>query len=235
MGIHLHLDNLPIQYQKKLRNHELTQETIASLASSISRKYMLQKRTWKRLIVIFSFIPLILAVLGLFGRSSSDADPTIFVLSCIVALLIELLIFVIIYFIAVARIPRQFARCLKKGYPELEMIYGYEVIVDGRLGNSLSSHHLPFSLCIEEVFELNNSNDIVVTGFSHGLIHRNQSVYVTCKNISPKNRKALIVSGIETAPNTSSTEAADCHVALMLKNGKSIPLYPGMYLYRLDT
>lgn len=234
MGIRLHLDNLPSQYQKKLKSRGLTKETIDSLASSISHKYVLQKNTLKRTATVFSFIPFFLALLGLFGTSGTGADMTVFILSCMFALVMELVIFVGIYFIAVTRVPRQFSRCLKTGYPELEMIYGYEAITDGSLITPHHSRQFSFYLYVENVLDLKDCNYIVVTGFAHGLIQRNHSVCIACGSDPSPHHDALMVTGIETASGTPSAEASDCPAALRLKNGKSASVRPGMYLYRQE-
>lgn len=230
----IHLDNLPVQYQKKLKNRELTKETIDSLASSVCRKYLLQKKRLKRVAILFSFLPLLMAILGLFGISTSDVNINVFLISCIFVLFLEWTLFIAIYYIAVTRVPRQFARCLRKGYPELEMTHGYELILNGSLANSFHSHQLPFSLYIENVLELKGCNDVVVTGFSHGFIRRNYSVYVNFKNDPPQIQNTFIVTRIEISPGVPALEATDCPVALRIKDGKSLPIRSGMYVYRKE-
>lgn len=234
MGIRIHLDHLPIQYQNKLKSRQLSKETIESLATSVSEKYLRQKKLLKRIAVWFSFLPLILALLGLFGASSANVNNHVFLLSCMFALLLEWVLLIAIYYLAVTRVPRQFSRCLKKGYPELEMTYGYEVIVDGSLVNPFFSHQLPFSLYIENVLELNDCHDVVITGFAHGLIRRNTSVYITNRKNPPKKQPAFIVTGIEIASGIPALEAADCPVALRIKDGKTLPVCSGMYAYRKE-
>lgn len=233
MVIKLHLDSLSKEYQKKLSERKLTYETIFELAVSISKKYLLQKRLIIRIGLISAVMICAMAVMGICSPSASRANPAIILLSCAAAYFLELCVLFFLYFAAVTRIPRQFSNCLKKGYPELSMSLGYEAIVSGSL--SSSSCQLPFSLMIEDIFNLQGCNDVVVTGFVHGLIRKNCSVHVLNRHASPSVHLVSIVTAIETAPGASAYEAADCRAALRLQDGKDLNLQQGMYLYRQDS
>ena len=60
-----------------------------------------------------------------------DASPAAITVSFVLLVILEAFIFIFVYFAAVTKIPRQFDRALKAGYPELVEIYGYEVIMSG--------------------------------------------------------------------------------------------------------
>lgn len=228
----IHLDSLSKEYQKKLSERKLTYETIFELAVSISQKYMLQKRLIIRIGLISTVMICAMGIMGIFSPAAAKGNPTIILLSCVVAYFLDLCILFFLYFIAITRIPRQFSSCLKKGYPELSMAFGYETIVSGSL--SSSSCQLPFSLMIEDIFNLQGCNDVIVTGFVHGLIRKNCSVYLLSKDSSPAKHLVSIVTRIEIAPGTTACEVADCRAALQLQNGKKLNLRRGMYLYRQD-
>lgn len=229
----IRLESLSKEYRKKLSERKLTQETIHELAVSISRKYLLQRRLIIIIAVISAVLSCLMALLGISSPSAARGNRTVILFSCAIAFLLELFLLFFLYFAAVTRIPRQFSRCLKKGYPELSNVYGYEILLSGILADA--SHQAPFSLIVENTIPLQNSRDIVVTGFAHGLIRKNCSVYISGKAGSGEELKTTLVTGIETAPAVSVREASDCPVALRLQNGKDLSLQPGMYLYRKDS
>ena len=150
-----------------------------------------------------------------------------------IVILMEVLILVLAY-VAVCRVPRQFSKCLKAGYPELVIKYGYEQIVSGSLAEPKPSRQLPFSMGIEDIFRLQDSDDIVVVGFVHGLIRKGNAVHIIDKNDPSKGHAVTVVSAIELTNKKKVLEAADCMAALRLKDGTKINmnLVPGMYLYR---
>ena len=89
-----------------------------------------------------------------------------------------------------------------------------------------------FNLLVEDVFKLENSGNIVVTGFVHGLIVKGRSVFITDKNDPHRGQIAAVVGRIETEGGKPAIQAADCHAALEIVDGKSYDLRAGMYLYR---
>ena len=233
MITNIHLDRLSKEYQKKLSQRKLTYETIFGLAVSISQKYLVQKRLLIRIGLISTVFICAMAIMGIFSPAAAKGNRTIILLSCAVTYLLELGILFLLYLLAITRIPRQFSRSLQKGYPELSMALGYETIISGSLSSSF--HQFPFSLMIENIFNLQGCNDVIVTGFTHGLIRKNCSVYIFNKHSSSNKPLASIVTGIETAPGVPAYEAADCWVALRLQNGKNLPLHQRTYLYRQDS
>ena len=228
----IRLDNLPKEYQKKLCERTLTQETIYSLTFSISQKYRKQKQLLIRVAILRVILTLVMAAASFISPAAARGNRIVILGSCAVALILELLIIAGIYYIAVTRVPRQFSRCLAKGYPELTSFYSYEAILSGQLEASGQSRQLPFSLYIEDVFHLDDSHDVIVSGFAHGLITRNQSVYIIDPKDPAKGKYAAIVTQIETGPGQPAQQAADCPSALRLQNGQDFPICPGMYLYR---
>lgn len=230
MIIHIRLENLPKEYQEKLRSRKLTQQTICSLAHSVSKKYRQQKRVLLRIAAVSFPAILVMALMGIFSPAASKGNRSVIIFSCFAAWVMIQVILIGIYQIAVARVPRQFVRCLRQGYPELAMVYGYETIRNGYLEASSSFRKYPFFMCIEDVMEIRNSSDMVVVGFAHGLINRNQSVFLLPREGDGKEKKAAIVSGIEIGPGQPAVRALDCHAALRIRDGKEMNLCAGMCL-----
>lgn len=227
----IYIEHLPEEYRRKLTARKLSLETIDSLARQISRRYRAQKRLLQRTAVFCLAVTVLMPLLTAFHPSMSKGSLPILLLCSALVLILELLIFITLHYAAVARVPRQFSRALEKGYPELAMIYGYEAVISKALADAGSPRQLPFSLLVEDLFPLSNGEDLVVVGFVHGLISRNVSVYIIDKDDPSKGRRAAMVTGIETAGHPVS-EAADCHAALRIRNGKHLNLTKGMYLYR---
>lgn len=228
----IHLDNLPKEYQKKLCERTLTQETIHSLACSVSQKYRQQKQVLFRVSIILVILTLLMAAVSYISPAAARGNRMVILASCGATLILELLILASIYYIAVARVPRQFNRCLSKGYPEFAAVYSYDAILSGNLILSSSQTQLPFSFYIEDIFRLRDNHDLVVTGYVHGLIIRNQSVYIINLNDPSEGKYTAIVTQIETGPGQPAHQAADCPAALRLQNGQNLPIHTGMYLYR---
>lgn len=228
----IRLDNLPKEYQKKLCERTLTRETIHHLACSVSQKYKKQKQALWRVSVVLVILTLLMAAASCVSPAAARGNRMVILASCGAALILELLIIAGIYYIAVTRVPRQFTRCLARGYPELVTVYSYDAIIDGSLAASSLQDQLPFSLYIEDIFRLRDSHDVVVSGFAHGLISRNQSVYIIDRNDPARGKHAAIVTQIETGPGQPARQAADCPAALRLQNGQDVPIRTGMYLYR---
>lgn len=228
------LPSLPKEYRKKLKERKLTKGTLQQLAVSISKVYVMQARRLKIISITGPALTIIMVLLGLLSPSASHINKTVYFLCCAVTILFEMILLIVIHYVWISRIPRQFSKALEKGYPELAAVYGYASIIDGTLANYYPSQQFPFSLYIEEVFQLKNSTDIVVTGFAHGLICNNCSVFIAGGTALSKKANAAMISGIEISKGKSSPAACDCMTALLVKNGKSFNLKPGMWLYRKD-
>lgn len=230
MSLHIRLDNLPKEYQEKLRSRKMTQKSICSLAHAVSKKYRQQKRALLRIAAASFPVVFGMALLGIFSPTASEGNRSVMLFSCFTAWVFLQVLLAGIYQIAVTRVPRQFERCLKQGYPELTMVYGYETIRKGFPEESGSARQYPFFMYIEDVMELRNSGDVVVVGFAHGLINRNQSVFLLSPKGTEKEKQAAIVSGIETGPGQPAVRALDCHAALRIRDGKKMNLCAGMCL-----
>lgn len=235
MAAKLHIESLSKEYRKKLCSRQLTRATIDSLAGQISRKYQELKRGFRLAAILCTAITLLLPVLTLFSPNAASADPAALLFAFFVSAVIEVLVLIFAYFAVLTRVPRQFDRCLRQGYPELSMLYGYEMLVNGSLTEKKPSQQLPFSLCIEEIFPLKDSQDLVVAGYGHGLITKGYSVYIMDKDDPSRHGTAALVTRIEKAPQKPAALAADCTMALQIKNGKQLGLKPGMYLYREES
>lgn len=231
--IKIYIEGLSQEYRQKLCGRKLTKASIDSLASQISRQYFLRRRALRRAAVICAASTVLLAILTFF--SPSIGNPKAIMLAFLSLGVMEGLILAGVHYAAVTRIPRQFAKCLEKGYPELEILYGYDRIVSGELTAWRGSRQLPFSMKIQNIFELEHSSHIVVTGFAHGLIAKDNSVFIIDKSNPARGRMAALVTRLEKSDQRPAAEAADCHVALELQNGKKLHLKEGMYLYREDS
>ena len=229
----IHIESLSKEYQRKLCERKLEAQTIESLAASISKKYLQKKRALKKAALLCVFITLLLAVMTFFAPTASAGSRDAFLFSFFIVIFIEVLILLLTYAV-ICRIPRQFSKCLKTGYPELGIKYGYEQIVSGSLAEPKPSRQLPFSMGIEDIFRLKDSDDIVVVGFVHGLIRKGSAVHIIDKNDPSKGHGVAVVTAIELANKKRVLEVADCVAALRLKDGNKIKinLVPGMYLYR---
>jgi hypothetical protein len=225
----IYLENLPEEYRRKLCARQLTRETIDALACSVSEKCQLRRRGFRRAAILCTGAAVLVAVLTALSPAAGGAAALLWSFAAMV--LMEALILAALYFLAVTRVPRQFVRCLKEGYPELEMVYAYEQLVDGTLAKKKRSQQLPFSLRIEDVFRLNGSGDIVVAGFAHGLIERGNSVWIIDRDDPARERVCAIVTAIEKN-GKGAAQAADCAAALRIRKGAELGLAPGMELYR---
>ena len=232
--VEIYMENLPAEYQKKLCARALTRETIEGLAGSVSTKYMARRRIFRKLAVILPAMTVLMALLSLYAPAvrTGNVNTKVLLGSYGFTVLVEILILVYVYFLSVVRVPRQFAKCLKKGYPELESLYGYEQLTNGSLIDNQAAQWPSFSLQIEDVFKLKNSEDCVAVGFAHGLIERGNYVRVLDTEQAAQPRGAALVSGIEIANGKAAEQAADCKAALRVRGGAGLGLAPGMYLRR---
>ena len=134
----IYIENLPREYREKLCSRKLTKAAIDSLARSVSERYFRKKRALKRAAVICAASTLLLLVLTALSPVAEQANRNAIIFSFVYLAVLEAAILTAVYYIAVARVPRQFAECLQAGYPELVMYYGYEVIKSGSLHGSVA-------------------------------------------------------------------------------------------------
>lgn len=232
MRMRIYIESLNAEYREKLRARKLTRETIDSLASTVSRKYQQKKQAFKKVTVFMIAATILMILMTLLSLNALGGSMKAITFSFAVVAVMEILILAAVYYGVVTRVPRQFAQCLRKGYPELEMEYGYEQIIGGSLADKKNPQRFDFSLEIEDVFHLKNSEDLVVVGFAHGLIARGNSVFILNKDASSQKRTGAVVSAIEKGNGESARQAADCKVALKIQKGAELALTPGMHLYR---
>lgn len=228
----IYIESLNAEYREKLCARKLTRETIDSLASSVSRKYQQKKQAFKRVMVFMMAATVLMAFMMLLSPNAGGGSMKAIVFSLAAVLVMEILILAAVYHGVVTKVPRQFAQCLRKGYPELEMEYGYKQIIGGSLADKKNPQQFDFSLKIEDVFRLKNSEDVVVVGFAHGLIARGNSVFILNKDASSPKRAGAVVAAIEKGNWEPAMQAADCNVALRIQKGAEFILTPGMYIYR---
>lgn len=235
MAVKIYVQSLSKEYRKKLCQGTLTRGTIDRLARDVSEKYLLQRKAFMRAAVIYAVVVILLMILTFLSPVAAEGSIMAVIISLGVLVVMGIIIFVVIYYAVVARIPRQFAKCLKKGYPELEILYGYEMIISGRTADEKPSRQLPFSMRIEDVFRLQNSDNIVVTGFASGLIVKGNSVFIIDKNNPRGGKIAAVVKRIETEGGKPAMQALDCYAALEIADGGKYDVRAGMYLYREQT
>lgn len=228
----IYIESLNAEYREKLCTRKLTRETIDSLASSVSWKYQQKKQAFKRVTFFMITATILMVLMMLLSPNAQGGSMKAIAFSFAVVLVMEILILAAVYYGIVTRVPRQFVRCLRKGYPELEMEYGYEQIIAGRFADKKNTQQFDFSLKIEDVFRLKNSEDIVVVSFAHGLIARGNSVFIMDKDALSPKRIGAVVAAIEKGNGEPAMQAADCKVALRIQKGTELALTPGMCLYR---
>ncbi len=231
---HIYYEKLSKEYKRKLISRELSVETVKSLAASISTRYSKQKRAFIAAAAICAAVTALMIIMLLMTPEHIRPDGAVILFILAVLIIMEVLIFSAIYLFVVTGVPRQFSKYLEKSYPELLSDYGYLAIINGTASEGGRFRQFPFSLYIDDIFHLENSSDIVVAGYAHGLIKAGFSVYLAEKSRSSKNHTALLVVAIESGYGTPVSEAADMNVALRIKEGKNYPIKKGMYLYR-DT
>lgn len=228
----IHIESLNAEYREKLCSRKLTRETIDSLASTVSRKYLQKKQAFKSVTFFMITATILMVLMMLLSPNAQGGSMKAIAFSLAAVLVMEILILAAVYYGVVTRVPRQFAQCLRKGYPELEMEYGYEQIIDGSFADQKKPQQFDFFLKIEDVFRLKNSKDVVVVGFAHGLIARGNSFFILNKDASSPKRAGAVVTAIEKGNEEPAMQAADCKVALKIQKGAELALAPGMHLYR---
>ena len=129
----IYVENLSAECRRRLCARTFTREEVAQLAASLSSVYQLRKRTFRWMIVLLPGMTVLMAVLSYFSPAARAGDMTVTLCSFGFTLLVEIPILAIVWVLAVTRMPRQFARYLKKDYPELVPQFGYEEIVSGEL------------------------------------------------------------------------------------------------------
>ena len=235
MVVKIQVESLSKEYRKKLCERTLTKGTVERLAKEVSEKYLLQRKAFRRAVLLYAVIVILLAVMTFLSPAAVKGSMTAVIVSLGFLAALGIMIFWAVYFAVVMRIPRQFVRCLKRGYPELEMLYGYEMIISGKAAVERKTQQLPFSMQIEDVFRLQDSDNIIVAGFAHGLIAKGNSVFLIDKNDPHRRKAAAIVNRIETNGGKPAAQALDCYAALEIIDGGKYDLRAGMYLYREHT
>ena len=235
MVVKIQVESLSKEYRKKLCERTLTKGTVERLAKEVSEKYLLQRKAFRRAVLLYAVIVILLAVMTFLSPAAVKGSMTAVIVSLGFLAALGIMIFWAVYFAVVMRIPRQFARCLKRGYPELEMLYGYEMIISGKAAVERKTQQLPFFFFFEDVFRLQDSDNIIVAGFAHGLIAKGNSVFLIDKNDPHRRKAAAIVNRIETNGGKPAAQALDCYAALEIIDGGKYDLRAGMYLYREHT
>lgn len=91
-----------------------------------------------------------------------------------------------------------------------------------------------FILGVLDVFSLKDSPDFIVVGRVKGTVHKGDTVYLSNPGTDDDRRIAAVVTALETGPGAAALQAADCDVALRIKNGSRYPLRKGTVLFTED-
>jgi hypothetical protein len=131
----IYVENLSKEYSQKLCNREMSEEEVEALAKLVSQKYFMHRKGFLLAAMLLPSMTLAMAVMSYYSPVAQKENMSVIMGSFLFTLVVELFILWFVYYIGVVKVPRQFARCLNKGYPELNEVYGYKRIVDGSLWN----------------------------------------------------------------------------------------------------
>lgn len=226
----IHIESLSKEYRDKLKNRELSKASIESLFYSISEKYYLRRTKSLYLVIILCVLALFMNISTLLMTKQEINLPFIFFVVLLPSIAISGIVF-FVYHIAVLRVPKQFAKCLEIGYPELVMQYGYEAIKNAKK-TSKPSNQPRFVLSVQDTFHLKDCNDLVVVGFAQGIISYGTEVFLSETMDRTAEQHKVRITAIETGPGKSVKEASDCHVALRVAKGNFYNIKEGSVLYR---
>lgn len=129
MGV-IYIEGLTNEYKKKIKKRELPLKLIDSIFHSIRDTYHKRKKAMLHVSIMVIAIFLIMDVMVALNQLKTNGLGMDFILGNLVLFPIVIIVFVLAlcYFLCVSRIPRQFNKCLKIGYPELIDQYGYDAI-----------------------------------------------------------------------------------------------------------
>jgi len=238
----VYFESLSSEYKKKLKKRELTRAEVKSLFQYLAIKYKERKRRFEIFTVIFLALCVAFSSMSLIHTARQgkfDIEMGVFLVS--IWVLISIISFPLMYYFAMARVPLQFTRCLKIGYPDLASIYGFKAIrqyarkSEHEVSEEISKQYPSCVLRIEDTFSFNNSNDLVVVGNLQGKIQRGDVVYVSLEyeNYSIETQIiAIEIIAIEIAYNTPANEAVNRKVALRIKEGRKYGVKKGMMVYK---
>lgn len=91
-----------------------------------------------------------------------------------------------------------------------------------------------FVLGIQDIFALQNCDDVIVVGRLKGKVTVGDAVYISDMGDDDAQIFLTTILGIETGPGISAKEASDCHVGLKIEKGKLHHLKRGMVLHTRD-
>lgn len=225
----LYIESLSKEYCNKLKNRQLSKTSIEQLFRTISEKYHLRRKRMLPLMIIVSVLMLFMGgstLMMMQHEITVQMVGYVFLLPCFVT--VALIVFV--YHISVLRVPKQFAKYLEIGYPELVMQYGMEAIKNAKK-MPYPDNHPHFVLSVRDVFHLKEGNDLIVAGVAQGMITCGQEVFLSETADRTSAQHKVRITGIETGPGKAAKQAADCHVALKIEKGNFYEIKAGSVLY----
>ncbi|PJI07825.1 MULTISPECIES: hypothetical protein [Clostridium] len=132
MGV-LYIEGLSDEYKKKIKKRELSLKSIDSIFHSIKDTYHQRKKGMLCASIMLTAIFLIMDVMTALNELKTNQ---LNMSTLVFPIVIIPFILALCYFLCVSRIPRQFNKCLKIGYPELMDQYGYDAIKAPKIKNN---------------------------------------------------------------------------------------------------
>lgn len=227
----IYVESLSKEYCNKLKNRQLSKTSIESLFDSISKKYHQRRKMMFFLTIMVCVVMLFMSISTLMMTHPENITPLF--AGCVILLpcLATVAILVFVYFIAVSRVPKQFDRYLKIGYPEMVIQYGYEAMKNAKKASRQSTTRPRFVLSVTEVFHLKEGNDLIVMGLTQGTIVCGMEVFLSETTERTATQHKVRITGIETGSGKSASQASDCHVALRIEKGNFYNIKQGSVLY----
>lgn len=91
-----------------------------------------------------------------------------------------------------------------------------------------------FIMGVQDVFNLKDSQNLLVVGNMKGTVHVGDAVYISNPGTDDDGILLTTIDGIETEPHITVQEATDCHVALCVNNGRQHLIRKSTVLFTRD-
>lgn len=239
----IYYESLSREYKKKLKKRELPEKTVKSLFITIAKRYNEKKKAMKLAYIICTGSFLLVGSMG-FIKLTQDEGLKLSSFGLFVALPLLSLIFILglTYYLGVAKVPMEYTRALKRGYPELVDKYSFKAIrnYNDREANEYATKssetppkiHSSNALVIEDTFNLLRSTDIVVVGYLQGTMAAGDMINIASEKQQEGNYIKTKIVSIEVPSQKAAIEASNCNVALRIKDGKGYNIKKGMVIFK---
>lgn len=91
-----------------------------------------------------------------------------------------------------------------------------------------------FIMGVQDVFNLKDSQNLLVVGNMKGTVHVGDAVYISNPGTDDDGILLTTIDGIEIEPHINVREATDCHVALCVNNGRQHLIRKSTVLFTRD-